>query len=74
MVKAVVLSGVGGLRVLRRELTSLTTPGLLVAASAASASARSQNLSVSWWASKEPSGWEKLATISHGRCRIVRGG
>ena len=26
--KAVVLSGVGGLRVLRRELTSLTTPGL----------------------------------------------
>ena len=30
MVKAVVLSGVGGLRVLRRELTSLTTPGLLV--------------------------------------------
>ena len=38
MVKAVVLSGVGGLRVLRRELTSLTMPGLVVPASAASAS------------------------------------
>ncbi len=35
---AVVLSGVGGLRVLRFEDTSLTTPGLLVPASAASAS------------------------------------
>ena len=56
VVNAVVLKGVGGLRVLRFELTSLTTPGLLVPASAASASAFSQNLSVSWWASNAPSG------------------
>ena len=64
MVKAVVLSGVGGLRVWRRELTSLTTPGLLVPARAASASAFSQNLSVAWWASKLPSGWANFANSS----------
>ena len=64
MVKAVVLSGVGGLRVLRRELTSLTTPGLLVPASAASASSLSQNLSVAWWASNEPSGCANFANTS----------
>ena len=64
MVNAVVLSGVGGLRVLRFELTSLTTPGLLVPASAASASARSQNLSVAWWVSKAPSGWANFAKSS----------
>ena len=61
---AVVLSGVGGLRVFFREATSLTTPGLLVPASAASASAFSQNLSVAWWASKAPSGWSNFANSS----------
>ncbi len=46
MVKAVVLSGVGGFREFLRAVTSLTTPGLFVPASAAFASASSQNLSV----------------------------
>src|SRR5665811_2486056 len=65
VVKAVVLKGVGGLRELRRELTSRTTPGPAVPARAASASALSQNLSVSWWASKaSPEGWENLANSS----------
>ena len=36
-------------------------PGALVPASAASASAFSQNLSVAWWASKAPSGCWKRA-------------
>ena len=64
VVKAVVLSGVGGLRVLRRELTSLTTPGLLVPAMAASASPLSQNLSVAWCASNAPSAFSKRAKTS----------
>ena len=64
VVNAVVLRGVGGLRELRRELTSLTTPGLAVPARAASASAFSQNLSVAWWASKAPSGCLKRAKSS----------
>ncbi len=64
MVKAVVLSGVGGRRVLRFDETSVTTPGLAVPASAASASALSQNLSVEWWVSKLPSGWAKFANSS----------
>jgi hypothetical protein len=46
VVKAVVLKGAGGLRVFLRAVTDLTTPGPSVPASAASASARSQNLSV----------------------------
>jgi hypothetical protein len=56
VVNAVVLNGVGGFRELRRDATSVTTPGVFVLASAASASARSQNLSVAWWASNAPSG------------------
>jgi hypothetical protein len=64
VVKAVVLKGAGGFRELRRELTSLTTPGLFVPASAASPSARSQNLSVAWCASKAPSGCWKRAKSS----------
>ena len=46
VVKAVVLSGVGGLRCDFFAVTALTTPGLFVPASAALASASSQNLSV----------------------------
>ena len=46
VVKAVVLSGVGGLRFDFLAVTPLTTPGLFVPASAAFASASSQNLSV----------------------------
>ena len=64
MVKAVVLKGAGGLRVLRLDATSVTTPGLEVPACAASASALSQNLSVAWWASNEPSGWANFAYSS----------
>ena len=64
MVKAVVFSGVGGLRVFLREVTSLTTPGALVPASAVSASAFFQNLSVVCRASKEPSGWANFAHSS----------
>ena len=64
MVKAVVLNGAGGRRVFRFDATSFTTPGLLVPASAASASVLSQNLSVAWWASNEPSGWAKFANSS----------
>ena len=65
VVKAVVLSGVGGLREFDlRAVTSLTTPGLLVPASAAFASASSQNLSVAWCASNEPSGCSNFAKTS----------
>ena len=64
MVKAVVLSGVGGLREFLRAVTSLTTPGLFVPASAAFASASSQNLSVAWCASNEPSGCSNFAKTS----------
>src|SRR5258706_7141689 len=64
VVKAVVLSGVGGLRVFFLELISTTLPGLLVPATAASASACFQNLSVAWWASKLPSGCAKRAITS----------
>ena len=46
VVKAVVLSGVGGLRLDFFARHAVTTPGLLVPASAAFASASSQNLSV----------------------------
>ena len=46
VVKAVVLYGVGGLRVFLRLLSSTTSPGDSVEASAASASGFSQNLSV----------------------------
>ena len=47
-----------------RFVSSVTTPGESVAASAASASGFSQNLSVLWWASKEPSGWANFANTS----------
>ena len=61
---AVVLSGVGGLRFDLRALTDFTTPGLLVPASAALASASSQNLSVAWCASNDPSGCSNFANTS----------
>ena len=64
MVKAVVLSGFGGLRVCLRALISVTVPGLSVPSSAAVASSSFQNLSVAWCASNEPSGWLNVATIS----------
>ncbi len=64
VLKAVVLYGVGGLRVFLRAVTDFTVPGELVPASAASASALSQNLSVAWWASKAPSGCSNLANTS----------
>src|ERR1044072_5995018 len=63
-VKAAVLWGVGGLRGFLRAVTDWPVPGLEVPLSAASASERSQNLSVSWWASKPPSGWANLASSS----------
>ena len=50
LVNAVVLNGVGGLRVLRLDSTDLTTPGEFVFASAALASLSSQNLSTLWCA------------------------
>src|SRR4051794_41420004 len=64
VLKAVVLYGVGGLRVFLRAVTDLTVPGPLVPARAASASAFSQNLSVSWWVSKLPSACSNLAKSS----------
>ena len=60
VVNAVVLSGVGGWRLDFFALTPVTTPGLFVPASAAFASASSQNLSVAWCASNEPSGMLEL--------------
>ena len=64
MVKAVVFSGVGGLRVFFRAVTALTTPGPAVPASALSASAFSQNLSTVWCVSNVPSGCSNLANSS----------
>src|SRR3954452_20985987 len=64
VLKAVVLYGVGGLRVFLRAVTDLTTPGPAVPAKAASASALSQNLSTPWWVSKVPSGCSNLANSS----------
>ena len=64
VVKAVVLSGVGGLRVFFRAVISLTVPGLFELATAASASSSFQNLSVVCSAVKVPSGWAKLAVTS----------
>ena len=58
------LNGVGGLRVLRRDSTDLTTPGDFVFASAAFASASSQNLSTLWCATNSPSGCSKAANTS----------
>ena len=52
------------MRVFLRAVTALTVPGLAVPASAASASAFSQNLSIAWWASKLPSGCWNLANSS----------
>ena len=46
VVKAVVLSGVGGLRVCLRALISVTFPGLTVPSKASLASSSFQNLSV----------------------------
>ena len=59
VVKAVVLSGVGGLRVFFRAVISLTVPGVLELATAALASFSSQNLSVVCSATKLPSGWRE---------------
>src|SRR3954462_1870715 len=64
VVKAVVLGGGGGLRVFFLALISLTVPGLFELATAALASASSQNLSVVCSATKLPSGWAKLAVTS----------
>ena len=64
MLNAVVLYGVGGLRVFFRAVTDFTVPGPAVPARAASASAFSQNLSVAWWVSKVPSGCSNLANSS----------
>src|ERR1700712_3019065 len=64
VLKAVVLYGVGGRRVFLRAVTDLTTPGALVPAKAASASALSQNLSTLWWVSKVPSACSNLANSS----------
>src|SRR3954463_2888809 len=64
VVKAVVLSGVGGLRVFLRALISLTVPGVFELATAASASFFFQNLSVVCSAVKLPSGWAKVAVTS----------
>ena len=64
LVKAVVLNGVGGLRVLRLDSTDLTTPGERVFSSAALASASSQNLSTLWWAVNTPSGCSNAAHTS----------
>src|SRR4051794_41764276 len=64
VVKAVVLRGVGGLRVFFRAVISLTVPGVLELATAALASFSSQNLSVVCSATKLPSGWAKLAVTS----------
>ena len=49
VVNAVVLKGAGGFRCERLALTSLTLPGLLVPARAASDSAFSQKRSVEWF-------------------------
>jgi hypothetical protein len=64
VVKAVVLSGVGGWRVFFRALISLTVPGVFEFSTAALASASSQNLSVVCSATKLPSGWAKVAVTS----------
>ena len=64
LVNAVVLNGVGGLRVLRFDSTDLTTPGLVVPSSAALASASSQNLSTLWCATNAPSGCSNVANTS----------
>ena len=64
LVNAVVLKGVGGLRVLRLDSTFRTVPGLFVFASAALASASSQNLSTLWCAVNSPSGCSNVANTS----------
>ena len=64
VVKAVVLSGVGGLRVFFRAVISLTVPGVLELATAALASFSSQNLSVVCSATKLPSACAKVAVTS----------
>jgi hypothetical protein len=64
VVKAVVLSGVGGWRVFLRALISLTVPGVFELATAASASSCFQNLSVVCSATKLPSGCAKVAVTS----------
>jgi hypothetical protein len=64
VVKAVVLSGVGGLRVFFFAVISVTVPGVFVFETAASASAFFQNLSVVCSAWKLPSGWAKVAVTS----------
>src|SRR3954451_10953957 len=64
VVKAVVLSGVGGLRVFFFALISLTVPGLFELATAASASFFFQKRSVVCSAAKLPSGCAKVAVTS----------
>jgi hypothetical protein len=64
VVKAVVLSGVGGWRVFFRAEISLTVPGDFELATAASASAFFQNRSVLCSAAKLPSGCAKVAVTS----------
>ncbi len=64
VVKAVVFSGVGGLRVFFRAVISFTVPGVFELATAASASSFFQNLSVLCSATNSPSGWPNLAVTS----------
>ena len=64
VVKAVVLRGVGGLRVFFRAVISLTVPGVLEFSTAALASFSSQNLSVVCSATKLPSACAKVAVTS----------